>query len=321
VEVGIALVASKQVVAAVSVATYGLLVVVKLVVGIAVGSVAVISEAIHSATDVVASVTALVGVRKASQPPDEEHPFGHGKIESLAGAGQAVMILIAIWLILNESVSKLLHGVELVALDLAIAVMVISAIANLVVGRWVTKAARETDSLALEAAGLNHMSDVLVSAGVAIGLVIVRITGLAILDPLIAIVVALFIARAAYDIARRSLNDLLDASLPREEQAQLREILDSYSRRAEHVVNYHQLRSRKSGAERHVDLHLVVKRDVTVQESHDLCDDLEQTLQKELGDNLSLHIHVEPCDSDCDQCHAGSRGWTRQSRRSASRGV
>jgi cation diffusion facilitator family transporter len=313
--VAIAVAASKQAVAAVSVATYGLLVVLKLIVGIAVGSVAVISEAIHSATDVVASVTALVGVRKAAQPPDEDHPFGHGKIESLAGAGQAIVILIAIWLILNESVSKLLHGVELVALDLAIAVMAVSAIANLVVGRWVAKAARETESLALEAAGLNHMSDVLVSAGVAVGLVIVRITGLAILDPLIAIVVVLFIARAAYDIARRSVDDLLDASLPREEQARIQEVLDRYSRRAKHVVNYHQLRSRKSGAERHVDLHLVVKRDVTVQESHDLCDDLEQNLQEALGSNVSLNIHVEPCDSDCDRCSAPSARIQRGSRR------
>jgi cation diffusion facilitator family transporter len=316
--VAIAVAASKQAVAAVSVATYGLLVVLKLIVGIAVGSVAVISEAIHSATDVVASVTALVGVRKAAQPPDEDHPFGHGKIESLAGAGQAIVILIAIWLILNESVSKLLHGVELVALDLAIAVMAVSAIANLVVGRWVAKAARETESLALEAAGLNHMSDVLVSAGVAVGLVIVRITGLAILDPLIAIVVVLFIARAAYDIARRSVDDLLDASLPREEQARIQEVLDRYSRRAKHVVNYHQLRARKSGAERHVDLHLVVKRDVTVQESHDLCDDLEQNLQEALGDKVSLNIHVEPCDSNCDRCNAPSTGSRRGIRRTLS---
>jgi cation diffusion facilitator family transporter len=317
--VGIAVEARKQVMAAVSVATYALLVALKLIVGIAVGSVAVISEAIHSATDVVASVTALIGVRKAAQPPDEDHPFGHGKIESLAGAGQAVMILIAIGLILNESVSNLLHGVELVAVDLAIAIMVVSAVTNLVIGRLVTKVARETESLALEAAGLNHMSDVLVSAGVAVGLVIVRITGLAILDPVIAIVVALLIARAAYDIARRSLNDLLDASLPREEQAQLREVLDRYSSRAKHVVNYHQLRSRKSGAERHVDLHLVVKRDVTVQESHDLCDDLEQNLQEALGDKVLLNIHVEPCDSDCGRCDApSSAGSTRDIRRTLS---
>jgi cation diffusion facilitator family transporter len=311
-------VASKQVVAAVSVATYTFLVVIKLVVGIAIGSVAVISEAIHSATDVVASIAALIGVRKGAQPPDEQHPFGHGKIESLAGAGQAIMIFIAVALIVNEAVSKLLHGVELVAVDLAIAVMAFSAVANLLVGRWVTKVARETDSLALEAAGLNHMSDVLVSAGVAGGLVIVRITGLAILDPLIAIVVALFIAKAAYNITRRSLDDLLDASLPRDEQARIREVLDRYRRRARNVVDYHQLRSRKSGAERYVDLHLVVKRDVTVQESHDLCDDLEQNLQEELGDKVSLHIHVEPCDSDCDRCNAPSAGHRTGSRRTFS---
>lgn len=295
---------SKTGVAAVSVAVNVVLVLLKLAVGFAIGSVGVISEAVHSAIDLVAAVMALFAVRNSARPPDEDHHFGHGKVESLAGVAQALLIFLAALLIINEAVQKLLHGVELPAVDLGIAVMVVSTVANLAAARWVMRVARAADSMALEADAWHHTTDVLTSAGVALGLVVVRFTGLSVLDPLIAIAVALFICKAAYDITRRSLADLLDTSLPEDEQKRIRRVLDRHSEEMAEIVDYHRLRSRKAGAERHVDLHLVVKRDATVQESHELCDHLEEHLREELGP-VSLNIHVEPCEEPCARCDTG----------------
>ncbi len=291
---------NKEGVAALSVALNAVLVVLKLAVGFTIGSVGVISEAVHSGIDLLAALTAFLAVRTSSRPPDEEHLYGHGKVENLAGAAEAMMIFLAALFIINEAVQKLLHGVQMEAVDPGIAIMVVSTVGNLVVARLVMRVAKSTDSVALEADGWHHMTDVLTSLGVAIGLVVVRVTNHAELDPLIAIGVALVICKAAYDITVRSVRDLLDTSLPQTEQAMIREALETHK---PDVVSYHRVRSRKVGAERHVDLHLVVKRDATVQQSHDLCDHLESHLRDALGPSTSLGIHVEPCEGECGQCH------------------
>lgn len=291
---------TKQGVAILSVGLNAVLVAIKLVVGLAIGSVGVISEAVHSGMDLLAAITALLAVRTSARPPDEDHHYGHGKAESLAGLIQALLIFLAAGLIINEAVQKLIHGAELESVDLGIVVMVISVLGNLVVARMVMKVARQTDSLALEADAWHHTTDVLTSLGVAVGLVAVRLTGLAWLDPLVAIGVALFICKAAWDITRSSLGDLLDASLPEEDHTAIREVLD---RHRGDMVGYHEVRSRKSGADRYVDLHLVMNRNLTVRESHDLCDHLEEDIKQALGP-VSLNIHVEPCRSDCDECES-----------------
>lgn len=290
---------SKTSVAALSIISNTVLVALKLVVGVAIGSVSVISEAIHSGIDLVAAVMAFTAVRISSNPPDEDHRYGHGKAESLSGFVESLLIFVAALMIVNEAVQKLLHGGELKMVDLGIGVMVVSAVMNIFVSRRLLKVAKETDSIALEADGWHLTTDVLTSAGVAAGLIVVRFTGLVVLDSLIAIGVALIIIKAAFDITRRSLRDLLDSSLPKEEQALIRDALEGHS---DEMVGYHKLRSRKAGGERHVDLHLVVKPDTTVQESHDLCNHLEGHLETALG-VASVNIHVEPCNRDCDGCH------------------
>ncbi len=290
---------SKEGVATLSVASNATLVVLKLTVGLAIGSISVISEAVHSGIDLVAAVMAFFAVRGAARPPDREHLYGHGKIESLSGAAEGLLIFLAAAMIVNEAVQKLLHGIQLETVDLGIAVMGVSAVANTIVSRRLIRVAKATESVALEADAWHLTTDVLTSLGVAIGLVAVRLTGIALLDPMIAIGVALVICKAAYDITVRSVRDLLDASLPRREQALIHEALESHSGQ---MVGYHQVRSRKSGAERHVDLHLVLKRDSTVAESHDLCDHLEGHLREALG-SCSLSIHVEPCRGECHDCH------------------
>jgi len=290
---------NKTSVAALSIISNTVLVTLKLAVGVAIGSVSVISEAIHSGIDLMAAVMAFFAVRISSNPPDEEHRYGHGKAESLSGFVESLLIFVAALMIINEAIQKLLHGGELEMVDLGIGVMVVSAVVNTFVSRRLLKVAKETDSIALEADGWHLTTDVLTSVGVAAGLIVVRFTGLVVLDSLIAIVVALIIIKAAFDITRRSVRDLLDSSLPKEEQALIRDTLEGHS---DEMVGYHKLRSRKAGGERHVDLHLVVKPDTTVQQSHDLCDHLEGHLETALG-ATSVNIHVEPCKRDCDGCH------------------
>jgi cation diffusion facilitator family transporter len=292
---------TKRSVAALSIASNATLVTLKLVAGLATGSVSVFSEAIHSSIDLLAAIMAFFAVRASAKPPDDEHRFGHGKAESLSGAAEALLIFVAALMIINEAVQKLLHGVELESVDLGIAIMAISAVANIFVSRQLMRVAKSTRSMALEADAWHLTTDVLTSAGVAVGLLVVRLTGLSVLDPIIAIGVALFICKAAYDITRRSLRDLLDGSLPIDEQAVIRAVLDRHSG---DMVGYHEIRSRRSGADRHVDLHLVMNRNVTVKQSHDLCDHLENDLKGELGD-VTLNIHVEPCEPDCTQCDSG----------------
>jgi cation diffusion facilitator family transporter len=289
---------SKQGVAILSVGLNAALVVLKIAVGIAIGSVSVISEAVHSGIDLLAALTALFAVRTSAKPPDDKHHYGHGKVESLAGVVEALLIFGAAIMIVNEAAQKLLSGTELETVDMGIVVMVVSTVGNLVVARWVMRVAKATRSMALEADGWHHMTDVLTSLGVAGGLVAVRVTGLAVLDPVVAIGVALFICKAAWDITAASVGDLLDASLPIEEQTQIREVLDKHKK---DMVGYHEIRSRRSGSERHVDLHLVMNRDVTVKQSHDLCDHLEDDLRDALG-SITLNIHVEPCPPDCETC-------------------
>ncbi len=289
---------TKEGVAGVSVGLNAVLVVLKITVGLAIGSVGVISEAVHSGIDLLAAFTALFAVRTSARPPDEEHHYGHGKAESLAGLVEAALIFVAAVLIIGESMEKLTHGTELETVDLGIGVMALSTVGNFVVARWVMRVAKSTQSMALEADALHHTTDVLTSLGVAVGLLIVRLTGLAWLDPVVAIGVALFICKAAWDITQSSLGDLMDASLPKGEQAIIRQVLDRHSR---DMVGYHEVRSRRSGAERLVDLHLVMNRNVTVQQSHDLCDHLEADLKQALG-AVTVHIHVEPCAPDCTDC-------------------
>ena len=295
---------SKKSVAGLSIASNATLVILKLTAGLTIGSVSVISEAIHSSIDLLAAIMAFFAVRASAKPPDDEHRFGHGKAENLSGAVEALLIFIAALMIIYEAVQKLMYGVELESVDFGIVIMGISAVANTFVSRQLMRVAKATESMALEADAWHLTTDVLTSLGVTIGLVVVRLTGWSVLDPIIAIGVALFIFRAAFDITRRSVRDLLDASLPDEEQALIREVLDKHKG---DMVGYHEVRSRRSGSERHVDLHLVMNRNVTVQQSHDLCDHLEGDLKDALG-AVTLNIHVEPgtpsremYDSECEK--------------------
>mgnify|MGYP005851212807 CR=1 FL=1 len=291
---------SKTGVAALSVASNLTLTLLKLAVGVYIGSVAIVAEAIHSSVDLLAAIIAFFAVRSSARPPDDDHPFGHGKIENVSGTVEALLIFVAAGLIVYEAVQKLLHGAELPHVDLGLAVMALSVVVNVVVSRQLFRVARRTDSVALEADGYHLTTDVLTSLGVLAGLVVVRLTGLAILDPLVALAVAGIIVKVAVDITLRSFVDLLDRSLPESERQLVVQIIEDHK---DSLVGVHRVRTRKAGSERHVDLHLVVNGQASVAEAHALCDRLERDLHKALG-ACSTNIHVEPCRQECETCTA-----------------
>ncbi len=292
----------KEKTARLSVASNTLLVATKLVIGVAIGSVGIISEAIHSAIDLIAAVIAYFSVRQSARPPDECHAFGHGKYESISGLLEAVLILVAAVLIINEAVGTILGGEETLkveALGFGIAVMLLSAGVNFYVSSRLMTVAKKTESIALESDAWHLRTDVYTSAGVVIGLVLIRLTGLVILDAIIALAVAGIILKAAFDLIRRSFEDLVDRSLPPDEEGRIREIITGHCTEA---IGFHRLRTRRSGPNRFVDFHLVVPRTATIEEAYGIVKEVEADLRGEFP-RTSVTVRVQPCTGeDCSAC-------------------
>ncbi len=283
-----------------SVLSNTLLVLFKLVVGIAINSVSVISEAIHSGLDLLAALLALFAVRQSGKPPDEQHQYGHGKIENISGVIEAILIFIAAIWIIREAVHKLLVGARVETPVWGLIVMAFSGVVNYVISTMLMKTAKATDSVALEADAWHLRTDVYTSLGVAAGLILLLLTGYQILDPLIAIAVALLIIKASFDLTVKAFFPLLDTSLPSDEEEIIKQIIDDYGSQ---YISFHKLRTRKAGSERHIDLHLVVPETRTIAVSHELCDDIEKAVKDRFPGSHVL-IHVEPCRNgdDCLTC-------------------
>lgn len=289
----------KLAVARLSVYSNCTLVVLKLVAGFLMMSVAVISEAIHSGIDLLAALIARYSVKKSSEPADKDHTYGHGKYENLSGAIEGSLIFVAAAGIIYEASLRLMSDeVELELLEGGMAIMGFSAILNYYVSTRLMKVAKQTDSLALEADAYHLKTDVWTSAGVFVALALIWITDIHLIDPIVAIIVAGFIIHAAYDITRRSAEGLLDRSLPEEEMRLIERVIMEHR---SDILSFHRLRARKMGAERQVDVHMIVPRDLSVKEGHDLVDHLEREIKKELPKCVVV-IHMEPCDANCERC-------------------
>lgn len=287
--------------ASISVLSNASLVAGKLVVGLATGSVSVLSEAIHSAVDLVAAGIALFAVKTATRPADKDHAYGHGKIENLSGTVEAVLIFLAAAWIVYEAVHKLLAKAPVEMPGLGVAVMAVSSVANGLVSRMLFRVGRETDSIALQADAWHLRTDVWTSAGVMCGLLVIMLAGwiapgvdLWWLDPAAAIAVALLIVKAAWDLTKQSIRDVMDESLPEDEQRWIAE----HARTASGVLGFHGLRTRKAGPQRFVDFHLLVDREMSVERSHRLAHDVADAIKARF-DQASVTIHVEPCDGRC----------------------
>jgi cation diffusion facilitator family transporter len=285
--------------ATLSVVSNSLLIIMKLVVGIAMQSVSVISEAVHSAIDLVAAIIAWFAVRESGKPADEEHHYGHGKIENVAGTIEAVLIFFAAIYIIWEAVHKLIGGdVKLEQLGMGSAVMAFSAVVNYLVSRHLLSVAVKTDSVALEADAMHLRTDVYTSVGVLGGLVAIKLTGITILDPIVAIVVAIMIIRAAWELTRNSFFHILDVKLPQDEEAIIHEVMGRYRGR---IMEYHKLRTRKSGHVRYIDMHIVVPKLMPVQDGHKLSHTIADEIKASLPYSHIL-VHIEPCKKDCNEC-------------------
>jgi cation diffusion facilitator family transporter len=264
------------------------LIIMKLVVGIISGSVSIISEAIHSSVDLMAAVIAFFSVRVSDNPPDTRHPYGHGKVENISGVIEALLIFVAAILIIAKAVKKLLgEPVELESIGIGSLVMFVSAIINIIVSKRLYKVAHVTHSVALEADALHLKTDVYTSLGVAAGLVLILLTGITWFDPVVAILVALFIIRESYFLLRRAYTPLLDEAWEEGEIDELEKALKELN------VNYHELRTRVAGNYRFLDLHLNIPKDQSVESAHKYCDMIEENLTTRF-ENLNVTIHVEP---------------------------
>ncbi|MBE3578386.1 MAG: cation transporter [Caldanaerobacter subterraneus] len=273
-----------------SVVSNSFLITVKLVAGILMHSIGVISEAIHSSIDLIASIIAFFSIRKAAKPADDDHPFGHGKYENVSGFVEAILIFFAALLIIYEALKRIITGAYVENLGMGIVVMLFSALINSVVSFYLFKVAKREDSIALKADAMHLLTDVFTSLGVAAGLVVIRFTGINILDPVIAIFVAFLIIKASVDLTKEALKDLTDTSLPVEELKEIEEIIKSNPE----ITSFHKLRTRKSGQKREIDVHLRVRRDANIVEAHELSHKVsKQIIDKFPEANVTVHIEPE----------------------------
>ena len=277
-------------VAFLSVLSNSTVVILKLIVGLFTGSVAILSEAIHSLLDLLASFIAFLSVRISSKPADKEHPYGHGKVENISGTIETLLIFVAgIWII-YECIHKIITPTPIKLPILGILVMLLGALINFVVSRIVYRTAKNTNSVAMKSNALHLLTDVYTSLGVALSLLIVHLTGWYILDPIIGIILAFYIMIEAFKLMKEAFPPLLDARLSKEEEEQIIQIIESFK---DEYIEYHDFRTRRSGAEEYIDFHLVVASNKSIETVHDLCDRIEEKINN-LFQQANILIHLEP---------------------------
>ncbi|MDD4599717.1 MAG: cation diffusion facilitator family transporter [Negativicutes bacterium] len=281
----------KQNTARLSIISNSVLVLLKLVVGLYTGAISIISEAAHSAVDLIAAIVAFYAVRKSGKPPDENHAYGHGKIENVSGAIEAVLIILAAVLILYEAFKKFTTANVPEFIEYGLAIMAFSIIVNYYVSGRLMAVAKKTESHALEADALHLRADIWTSVGVLIGLAIIQVTGMAWIDPAIAIVVALIVFKAGYGMTKKSLYELTDIALPPEEEAVIAAIINKHPE----VISFHRLRTRRSGSYRLIDMHIILSKNMHLDKAHTVCDKIEGEIKCQFG-LCDVVIHLEPCD-------------------------
>jgi cation diffusion facilitator family transporter len=298
----------KERVAMLSVASNSFLVLFKVIVGVVIGSVSIISEAIHSGMDLLASIIAMFSVKTSSVPADDRHPFGHGKIENISGFVEALLIFVAAFWIVFEALKKLTSPQVMENAGWGVGVMLFSSVMNFIVSRKLFQVGKEADSIALQADAWHLRTDVYTSAGVMAGLSVIWLghrffpdPNIHWIDPAAAIFVAVLILHAAYELTVNSIRDLMDVQLPSEEEQYIRDIIIHHPG----ICGFHQLRTRKAGHVRFVEFHVKVDPQMTVHDSHNITKILKKNIRDKFTDCV-ITIHTEPCDGECeDICAAG----------------
>jgi cation diffusion facilitator family transporter len=280
-----------------SIGSNSVLIVLKLVAGAATGSIAIITEAVHSSIDLLASFVAYFSVRKAGEPADESHMYGHEKVENLASALEGVLILVGAAIIIYESARRLSHPHAVESLGFGIAVIAGSTVVNLAVSTYLSRQARATESPALAGDAAHLRTDALTSGGVLVALALVSITGTNALDPITALVVAAIIVWSGVRIVSRSSRVLVDEALPDEELALVVDAIRDHG--APEVAGFHKLRARRAGSRRHVDLHVQFRPGTTLERAHRLSHELQHEIERRLK-RADVLIHIEPEDPGVD---------------------
>lgn len=275
-----------------------ILVVLKLIVFFFSGAVSILSEALHSGIDLVAALIAYFSVKKSSAPPDEDHQFGHGKYENLSGFIESILIILAAIYIVYEAIQKFFSNTSIEYLNIAILVMGVSAVVNFFISRKLYTISRETDSIAIETDATHLSIDVYTCLGVFAGLIIIRVTGLTILDPIISILIAIYILFLGSVLTRKSVADLLDKSLSKEEAAKIEGIITQHLGR---LVSFHKLATRKSGSDKLIEVHMQFSPDVSLKDAHNIAHHIKDDISDSIPSSR-VTVHIEPCDEDCEIC-------------------
>jgi cation diffusion facilitator family transporter len=286
------LIKEKKTAAIMSIVSNSSLIILKFIAGFLCGSISIISEGVHSSSDLLASVITFFSVSESSKPADEDHQFGHDKYEDFTSFIEGFLIILAAFYIIYEAIKKIIFSLQIeVDANIGLAVMFISILANFFVSGYLFKTARKTGSTALYADGEHLRTDIYSSLAVLIGLILVKITGIHIFDPIMAIIVAVIIFNAGYKICEEARKSLLDTSIDEEEILRIKQII------AENIGNgliaLKTLKTRKAGLKKNIEIILIVEKTMHINTSHDLCDKIEEEIDNELK-NTDISIHLEP---------------------------
>ncbi len=282
----------KKLAAFLSVCSNTCLIVLKLIAGYVSGSISVLSEAMHSLSDLIASFLALFSVNKSSEPADEEHPFGHGKYEDMAGFIEAILIIFTALYIYYLVAQKIYtQNFEIADTNLAIIIMFISVLLNFAVSMYLMKVSKKTDSIALWTDAQHLNADIYTSLAILSGLIMVKITGIHVFDPIFATIVATLILITGIKLSKQSLNNLLDGSLPKYDKEAIYKVLTDFEN--EGISKVKSIKTTKSGAKKVVQLVIYLKKELTLEEAHQICDEMECKIRENLK-NSEIMIHPEP---------------------------
>lgn len=283
--------AAKYGAARLSILVAAFLIALKAVTGWHTGSISVWASLLDSTMDIFASIINYLAVRAASRPPDEEHAYGHGKVESLAGLFQATLILVSGVYLIYEAIRRLIEGQETSSEWVGVVTMCVAIIVSVALVLRLRRIARATESIALRSEVVHYASDIYANASALIALLIVALTGWQQADPLISLVISVFILWFAFGVARESIDVLMDRRLPPDVDQKVARIIDGY--RNDGVLGFHDLRTRRSGSEKFIEFHLEVERHKPFEEAHALTVGVLRALEAEIP-RAHVQIHTDP---------------------------
>jgi cation diffusion facilitator family transporter len=280
-------------IAAISLIATATLLIIKLTASFISDSIAVFSDAVDSGTDLAAAAAALISVRIAAQPADEEHPYGHGKVEAMSAGVAATIVAIGGTFVVVQALRRLFGDQPNIDVGVGLIAMIIAAMVNACLAFFMRREAKRARSMALRAESVHLQTNVVQAGTIIAGLALVGITGAEVFDPLFALALAAYMGWTAFGLVRTAASDIMDTALPEDELNVITECLISHPE----VRGFHRLRTRRSGADRHVDMHLLVDSHLTVDESHVISEAVEEEIGRLLPGTVVV-IHLEPDDSE-----------------------